>query len=201
MTQLKNNFKAHIYALIAEIGAAERITKAKLSVLSRDMLTYIVDSNDIDSANRLLAVLTPVNYRVAVEYFTHFLPWQTENDKDGKFLRFGKKFIKKRDDIVEWLSVDTNDMWVWADTNIEIKPKQKDFAGMITRAVTQAINGDEKSDTPSLDKSAIISAVFAGGVSLEEMLEAMQVIEAEKDAEAEAERLAGEIEMYGAEAA
>ena len=101
---------ADIYGLIDEIAAAEKITRKKLSILSRDILLYVMESHDIDSVNRLLGVLTPMNKRAAILYFGHFLPWTQEKDKQDVFQRFGKmvkgerKVKAKADAITEWQS-------------------------------------------------------------------------------------------------
>lgn len=175
-----NNHRLHnvVYARLDAIAAAEKITRAELGGLSRELLIYIPDTQDIDILNRLIGVLTAVNSKVAVEYFKHFLPWQVEQDKDGNFLRFGKKMqgekklAKKLEAITEWLKDESNNIWTWADVNIEIK--KKDFKAGIARAIKSALKGDDKSETPALSKAEIMSAIFDGGVTLDDMLSVIE---------------------------
>lgn len=190
MTNL-NNRQAHINGLIDEVAASEKITKVKLALISRDILSYVMDSDDIASVNRLIGVLTPVNKRVAILYFQAMLPWDVERNTEGAFQRFGKKTkadkkIKKAQETIDaFLSDPENDIWLWASTNVEVEPKKKDFSGMIQRIVKQALVGDEKSGTDALDPMAIIAAVFAGGVNLDDVLLAVETEQLKADAEAE----------------
>lgn len=172
-----------IYAAIDTLAQAEKITRKVLAELSRDLLIYVPESNDIEAVNRLMNVLTPMNKQAARLYFQHFLPWQAENDTDGVFQRFGKKLQgekktqKKLDAIVLWLADESNNIWTWADQNIELK--QKDFKATVARAIAKALEGDEKTDTPPLDRATLMEAIFEGGVTLEDMLAAIDTKEAQ----------------------
>lgn len=163
-----------VYARLEAIAASENITRVELGHLSRELLTYVVDTHDIDIVNRLLGVVTAMNRRGLILYFTHFLPHTVEADKDGTFNRFGKMFegakkIKRKVDLItEWLSDEANNFWVWSDANIEMKPK--DFAKGIENAIKKALKGDEKTDTAPLPIADVIAAIFSGGVSLDDML-------------------------------
>ena len=61
---------------ITALGNAEKVTKAKLTFLSRNVLTYLVQngSTDIACVDRLLSVCTPMNRETARLFFDHFLP-------------------------------------------------------------------------------------------------------------------------------
>ena len=198
-----SNIQGHIYGLIEEIAASEKITKLKLALISRDILAYVMDTNDIAAVNRLIGVLTPVNKRVSILYFKAMLPWEHEADTDGVFTRFGKKtkgekrLAKCQADMDAFLSDPDNNIWTWAEANVEVEAKKKDFGGMIQRTVEQALKGDEKSDTPAIDPMAVIQAVFAGGVNLEDVLLAIEVEQKKKEA---AEELQDAVEAAIAEA-
>lgn len=176
-----SNMKTSIYASINEIAAAEKITRTVLAGLSRDMLIYIQDSQDIEAVNRLLGVLTPMNRKVAILYFAHFLPWEQEKGPDGTFQRFGKKTkklkleAKKALECSEWLETESNNIWTWGDANVEIK--QKDLAALLGRAIKKALNGDEKSDTPPMSMSDVVKTFIAQGVSVEDLFNGMDEAE------------------------
>jgi len=180
-----------VMARFEAIANAEKITRVELAALSRDLLVYVPDTQNIEIVNRLLIILTPVNRRAAILYFGHFLPWEKENDKDGVFQRFGKKMLgekklaKKTAAIAEWLHDEANTIWTWAEDNIQMD-KKKDFKAVIARAVKQALAGDDKSETPALDPMDIMAAVFEGGMTLDAMLAAVEKRQAELAA-AEAE--------------
>lgn len=174
-----DNRKAHIYGLIEEIAAAEKITKVKLATLSRDILLYVVETDDIDSVNRLIGVLTSWHKKAAVPYFTHFLPWEVERDSDKKFQRFGKrmkgnKLTKKRVLIEKWLENPDNCIWNWADQNLEVK--QLDLNARVKNAINKALNGDEKTDTDPLTPEQVVMAIFQSELTMEQMLEGLEGI-------------------------
>lgn len=175
---MSNNLKAVVYGRLEEIANAEKITRVQLRELSRELLVYVPDTDDIDIVNRLINVLTPMNAKACVLFFGHFLPWEREKDNDGNHVRFGKRMqgdkkVNKRLELIkEFLADENNNIWTWADSNIEVK--QKDFKAMIARTIKKALEGDEKSDTDPLTPTQVIDAVFEGGVTLEQMMEAME---------------------------
>lgn len=189
---MNDNIKGHIYGLIAEIAAAEKITKAKLGLLSRDLLMYVPETHDIEAVNRLISVLTPVNKRVAIAFFTAMLPWEVEKDNDGVFQRFGKKTKSEKKEqrttkkIAEFLADVDNNIWTWAENNIEVEVKQKDFAGLITKTLAKALAGDEKSNTPPLDPALAMQAVLASGIDIETILNVITQVELETEEQQQA---------------
>lgn len=171
-----NGHRLHnvVYARLEAIAAAEKITRAELGELSRELLIYVMDTRDIDIVNRLLLVLTKINAKAATLYFKHFLPWTCEEDAEGNFTRFGKmssgeKKVKRQAALIdEWLHDVNNNIWTWADANIEIK--EKDFKATVARAIKKALEGDAKSGTAALTREEIIAAIFDGGVTIDDML-------------------------------
>lgn len=191
---MTNNMKAHIYGLINEIAAAEKITRAKLAILSRDLLTYVMDTKDVDALNRLCQVLTPMNRKLAFLYFAEFLPWKVEEDEKGDPTRFGKMIEgkKKIDRINErranWLADENNNIWLWGKENTDLK-KKKNFVGMIEKAIEKALKGDEETDTPALTQAEVVATVIKAGVDIDTLLEGVEVKMKEQE---EAEQLMAE---------
>ena len=66
---------------IEAVHASERITKAVLGELSRDLLEYIYvnDSQDITPVSRLLSGLTPMNKATSILFFKNFLAWKFDD--------------------------------------------------------------------------------------------------------------------------
>lgn len=166
-----------INELIEALGNAEKVTKESLITLSRDVLEYImVDqgngkaSEDSQVANRLLDVLTPVNKKVCIAFLSHFLAFHTSKNEEGEFVSFGKKdkqhWDKKLDLVISFLAEPHNNVWTWADRNIEIAPKPMDFA-KLNQAMGQLIKKAEKAH---LGHENVIRAMLANGISLDELL-------------------------------
>lgn len=174
-----------VYARLDAIASAEKITRKELGALSREALTYVMESHDIELVNRLIGVLTPVNRKAAILYFTHFLPWVVEQ-ADEKFSRFGKmnnkpKVVARMSKAIdEWLAVETNNLWVWADQNIEIEQKKFDTAGALSKALVAAINGvdTDKSIAAPMSKHDVM-AVIMKEINVDEIMEALGTIETE----------------------
>lgn len=166
-----------VVSQVEQVIAAEKVTKAVLGPLSRDLLIYTPESDDIATVNRLVHGLSPVNKKAAILFFSHFLPWQVEKDANGQFVRFGKKMTAekkvkaKMQAIVDFLTEETNTIWTWADDNIEIK--KKDFARGIRSAIKKALTGDEKSDTPALTMNEVVDAIFDSEADENELILSM----------------------------
>lgn len=174
-----NYTKANIEANIEAVKQSEKITKAKLSILSRELLAYVYETNDVAMVTRLIKVLTPVNRKVACLYFPAFMGWAF-NEQD---LTFGKKlkakvFAKKLAETELWLDEDTNDIWLWADNEIDLKVKPKDYAGKITQLVTKALQDDVDGLSP---KEILFAVLNSDELTLADL---MQSIDEVKGAEA-----------------
>lgn len=145
---------------IERLGNAERVTKAELSALSRELLEYVLIDNtgDIDAVNRMIAVLTPMNKRTAALYFPNFLPYAYDEES----FTFGKKVKKAFDKKLEaaklWLSVDTNDIWAWAEANIEMKKKAPKYLEQITKNIERGLADEEYGVTVLEVMQAVLAA-------------------------------------------
>lgn len=180
---MTHNLHNVVYARLDAIANAEKITRKELAALSRELLTYVPDTHDIDIVNRLIGVLTPVNRKVAILFFTHFLPWQVEK-QDEQFSRFGKmkekqKQIKRHADLIaEFLKDENQSIWTWADQHIEVEQKQINLADGLEKALGEAINGvdtDKKHGDP-LSKAEVLAIVMKH-ITSEEMLDALSSLE------------------------
>lgn len=184
MTNKMDNVKGHIFGLIAQVADSEKITKATLGQLSRELMVYVMESHDISAANRLVEVLTPVNRRATIVFLSHFLPWTPEVDEEKNFVRFGKMMKgqksvdKRRKLIIDFVAVEENTIWTWAKDNIKIDPKPKDFGKNISTAVEKALKGDDV--TPALSREDVIKALFKAGMTVEDLLEAVTQPEADE---------------------
>ncbi|MDB4302060.1 hypothetical protein N9924_00690 [bacterium] len=181
---------------ITELARAERVTKKLLGSLSRDLLGLYVETGDVTLMNRLLGIdedakfiLTPMNWRLAVQYFRSFIPhasnWEDLKDaviKGGKREPFvfgkksGNRAKKIGDALTDWLAVDTNDIWVFSDT-VKVEAKDVDFAKRITQAVTAALD-EEKGAMQPLE---VFAAIFdADGINVNDLIAAMEAADIDR---------------------
>ena len=151
-----------INAKIERLGNAERITKSLLAELSRDLLGYVmVDAmHDIAAVNRTINVLTPMNKKTAILFFSTF----TSHKFNDTTQAFGGKDKKQHDDklaaCVAFLSDESNTIWTWAEENVKLEPKPKDYFGQLTKLIERAL-ADEAEGLQSVD---IVNALLSAGI-------------------------------------
>lgn len=123
--QFKKSFDQSIKAL----EKSEKITRSELLTLSRITLDALHSDEDnikgdIGYINRLLKVLTPVNKKTAILYFKEWTGFTLDADAG----QFGHKSKKHYDTVkascLEFLTDPMNNIWTWADRNIEIEKKE-----------------------------------------------------------------------------
>lgn len=174
-----SNLKASILAHITAIAAAEKITRASLGEISRELIMYVPDTKDIDLVNRLLGVLTPMNRATAVLYFKHFLPWEFEEDanKFGSMMQGDKKIAKRLTLITDFLKDTDNNIWTWADANIDIARIKPDLGMSITEAVNKALHGTKQTKTKEaadpISKAEALAAFLDADINLDDVLDAI----------------------------
>lgn len=161
---------ASINTKIATLAKAEKVTKATLAELSRDLLDYVLVQgfHDIAAVNRLLDVLTPMNKETARLFFLHFLP-HNWNEDTNSFGGLNKKAKEKKLELTgKFLADETNTIWTWAADNIKVEAKEVDYLGKVTKAISQAI------DKGHVSQLELVKAVLAGGVELSALTLLMQ---------------------------
>jgi hypothetical protein len=167
---------------IDQLAGAEKVTKAILSDLSRVILEYILETEDVQPANRVIEVLTPVNKKASILYFKHFLPFIKITNEEGEFQKFGgkdkKRFDAKAEEIKEFLADPHNNIWTWAARHVEVEAKPYDPA-KVAKEIEKAIK--------KVGQEATIKAIIAGGIDVQMlmmMLEAQANVEEAEEQEA-----------------
>lgn len=154
---------------IEALCISETTTKRELRSLSRSVLEYSIETGDVAIVNRLLQVLTPVNRKVAVKYFETFSGFVI----DDATKLFKGKSKKRWDESVkaakEFLSDPHNNIWTWAEINIEIEKKQFDLS-QVTDAFKAFV---KKAQKENLTQKDVLGAIFKAGVELDTVLALM----------------------------
>lgn len=162
---------------IKTLAAHENVSKGLLSELSREILTYVMVDNGTGKAsedsqvmNRLLEVLTPVNYRAVFAFFQTFTGFVADADTKT----FGRKdkanFIKKQEKAIEFLADAENNIWTWAARDLEIEAKPVDFA-VIQKQMGNLIKKAEKN---GMNNTHVVQALLVNGISVEDILVILQ---------------------------
>lgn len=165
LTITKEQSHTNLIELIEQVTAAERITKAGLASLSRDLLAHAFDFGDVQPINTLMGTdsngkfrLTPINWRTAAMYFNAFVAFTSNYDKEVKpyatkgqgqrvALVFNKKSKPKYErllpTVTQWLGDENNNIWTWSDANISMDDKEVDYMALAIKAVKNAMDEDK----------------------------------------------------------
>jgi len=183
---MENQKLVSINGKIATLAKAEKITKAVLGELSRDMLDYIImdESYDSDSINRLLAVLTPMNKKTAILFFAHFTPFLV--DEHGVFggmeknkERKAKAKGKSSELVLDFLANEDSTIWTWAEEHVKVEQKPVDWYGKLAKDVRSAMDKDKG----GLSMQEVLRAVMDGGISADDILASMGLLYAAEQVE------------------
>lgn len=169
--------KYTIESLIARINTireSERVSKAELSIFSREALSFVIETKDVRVVNMLLgvddnskAILSPANRRVANRFFKDFIPFTSEGDVDGQltFIKLKPKaFDKYVAKVQAFLATPDNDIWTWQKDNIQMEPKPVDYVSKLTKATEKALKEGHLTPVDAL------KAVMAGGITVDDLL-------------------------------
>lgn len=178
---INNNFKATIVSRIDDLAKAETTSRAMLALLSRDLLTYVLDTGDIGMVNRTLAACKTRNRGVAFVFFNAFLPWKCEGKDDLR--TFTTKSTNK--DVVakcvaaigKFLADENNSIWTWADENVAPVERKVDYAKQLTNTVARALDKDKGGMSPA----DVLAAIHEGGITIASILSMADEIRAELD--------------------
>lgn len=137
--------QAKIKSDIESYGKHASTGKATFKVLSRNLLTYVYESNDVPLLNRHLDTLSPLEKRMAIQFYSIHVGW--DFDKDGE--RFGKKaktkiYDKKKALAEESLKDKSFDIWSWYEAKGD-KPtkKAKDHVKALDNALKAGLKPKE----------------------------------------------------------
>lgn len=164
---------------INTIAKAERITKSELSLLSREMLAFVIDTKDVRPFNELLGKgedgkynLTALNRKMCSFFLREFTPFSDNgaNIDKGEQLTFVKLKAKAWDKYVakieDFLSVETNDVWTWAQENIKLEQKPVNYMAKLEKDVEKALNDEVN----GISKADVLIAVMKGGISVDDLM-------------------------------
>lgn len=175
---------------ITTLGKNEAVTKQLLGELSREVLSihlpvtntdiggincYGFTIHNVNVVNKLLSVLSPVNKRVARIFFINFLPYtfDSETNTFGKMLKKDSARDTKHLAIASFLHEADNNIWTYQEEHINMEAKPVDYSAKISKTIASAL----KADKGGMSASEVLQAVFAGGVSVADVIAMLEVVD------------------------
>ena len=166
----RESFLSNFAVSIEALCQSEAVTKRELMHLSRSCLEYTYDTGDNGVINRLILVLTPVNRKVAIEYFKEFSGLVYDEANGNRFKGKSKKnWDKVMAEGKEFLADPHNNIWTWAERHIEVTKKEFDLE-QVTQAFTTFV---KKAQKVNLTQKDVLKAVLKTGIELDTILELM----------------------------
>lgn len=165
----KDKFEPTFNGSLQRIAQSEKTTKEELRTLSRSILEAHHATENIGYINRLIAVLSPVNKKAAIVFFTHFSGFSF----DAETRMFTKKSKKRYDNAKALAQAFLDDplcnIWTWAERHIEVEQKPfavESFEKYMIRAVKNAA-------AAGIDQVELLKAVFKAGIKPDCIIEVM----------------------------
>lgn len=163
---------------IKQLAAAEKITKKVFGELSIDLLRYYSEymSNDIAALNRTINVLSPANRRVGVMFFSAFLPWKYDAEKEIFTTKQGDKAVNAKFEACREFLAAGLTIWDWQEDNVDMEIKPANWSGKISTLITKAMSdtrkvGDNEVDNDEkMEAVDILKAVMVGGVTFPDII-------------------------------
>jgi hypothetical protein len=163
-----NAFNAAIEAL----AQSEQVTKRELRSLSRTVLEATHETGDIQYINKLIAILTPVHKKVAVVFFKHFSGFSYDDGLKTFTKKSKKRYDKAFLEYVAFMSDPLNNIWTWAERNIEIEQKDFDLSKVTVYMKTAMKKAKEQGKT----NADVLKAVIAAGMTADDVIAIMEEV-------------------------
>ena len=165
----RDMFEKDFAKSLQKLATSEKVTKAELQTLSRTVLEAIHETGQIHWVNNLLAVLSPMNKRVAILFFKAFTGY-TFDDVASTFTKKNKKAYEKAfPEYVKFMEDPHNNIWTWAQRHIEVEQKAFNLDG-VTNYVKNAL---KKAETAGISQADLMRAIIKGGMTGDAILAVM----------------------------
>lgn len=169
----KAGFEHALARALKLLAHSERVSKEQLRALSRTVLEALHATEDIGYVNRLIEVLTPINRKVAVKYFEHFGGFHFD-DALGRFTKKSKKRYQEADALATaFLEDPLNNIWSWADRNIEIQKKDFELS-QVTAAMGNYL---KKAQKAGMSQADVMKAVLAAGIEADTVIAMLDTLD------------------------
>lgn len=164
----KNQFDAAYKANVKKLAASEKVTKELLRSMSRDVLEAHHATGDVAYINGIIAVLSPMNKKMAVLFYKEFSGHLYEEGV------FGKKDKKNYDEAhkksFDGLEDPLFNVFSWAGPNIDMERKPFTL-GKLQQQMSSIV---KKAEQNKISHADIIRAMFANGIEIGEFMKVVE---------------------------
>lgn len=170
----RGGFETTFAKELVRLADSEKITKTVLRDLSRSVLEAHHATENVVYVNQLLAVLTPVNRKVAVLYFKAFSGFKYSEETKMFDKKVKPKYDAKDKASTEFLADPHNNIWTWADRHV--KHEIDEPVSLITVVEKQVCKWVARAAKDKIKEIDLLKAFFAGGVHPSTILELMDSV-------------------------
>lgn len=161
-----NTFVASFDRNVLRIQRAEKITRALVSDMSRDVLFAVHETGDISYINKLMAVLTPMNKRTFALFGKEFTGFVFDDTTNTFTKKSKKEYDGAKNRSMTALEDPHFNLWTWSDKNVKLEAAPLDLS-KVTQFIKQTLKRAAKE---GIDQSAVIEAVFAAGMDADALI-------------------------------
>lgn len=170
----KKVFEGKFKASMGNLAKGEKVVREELNWASRAVLEAIHATENIGYVNQLLGILTPVNRKAAIVFFKHFAGFHYDEGTAMFTKKSKKRYEQAHRDAIAFLDDPLNNMFSWAQRNIEVEQKpfdpstfKKGFKNYIAKHLQQAKDN-------GLDQKELLGLMFEAGVDVDAVLAVME---------------------------
>lgn len=156
----KKVFDKEFNKRLGQLGKAESSVRAELNVLSRGVLEAVHATEQIGYVNQLVAVLTPVNRKAAVVFFKHFAGFHYDEATKMFTKKSKKRYDQAHKDAMAFLQDPNNNMFSWAERNIEVEQKPFDAQSFLKTQHKAFIRAIQQARDNGLGQKELFEAMF-----------------------------------------
>lgn len=168
----KETFAKAFDLSLAKLAESEKVTKAELLSLSRTVLEAMHITQDIGYVNRLIAVLTPVNRKVAIMYFQEFTGFKWNPDNQQFTTKDKKNYEERHAKALAFLEDPLNNIWSWAAREVEVEKKEFD----LDRLKKQLEGTMKKANDAGFNQLQVLETMMEAGLKLDTLLALMDKV-------------------------
>ena len=165
----KKAFELAFNGAIKTLDKAETTVKEQVRALSRSVLEATHATGDVSYVNKMLRALTPMNRKTATLYFKDLLGFHFD-DKLKEFTGKNKKaYDECHADAMEFLEDPLNNMWTWAERNVEVEKKTATL-----ETLEKYVHNFIKKNQGVYTNEEIAATILKAGVTVETLIVMMQ---------------------------